>query len=70
MDYIRMAMSRYIIDWHMLGIFKPQIRAILGVDSNAAIFADLSTTLMCICVGKCATFGGFSTNCTSSMTIN
>jgi hypothetical protein len=32
----------------------------MGIDSGAAIFTNLSTTFMCICVRECPTFGGFS----------
>jgi len=65
-----MAISRFIIGWHRLGLSNPKIRAILGVDLGVAIFVDLSATLMCICVGKCPTFGGFLANCIGSMAIN
>ncbi len=54
-----MVVSRFIIGWHKSRTFKPYIRVILGVDSGVAIFVDLSSTFMCICVGKFIAFGGF-----------
>jgi hypothetical protein len=65
-----MAMLRFITDWHSSMTFKPQIKVILGVDLGVAIFANLSTTFMCICVGKSPTFGGFLANCIGNMATN
>jgi hypothetical protein len=42
----------------------------MGVDSGATIFADLSATFMCICVGECPTFGGFLASYISNMATN
>jgi hypothetical protein len=36
---------------------------ILGFDSGVAIFTNLSTAFMRICVGKCPTFGRFVATC-------
>jgi len=65
-----MVVLGFIISWHRSGTFKPYIRVILGVDSGVVIFVDLSSALMCICVGNFLTFGGFLANCTSSMATN
>jgi len=58
------------ITWHRSRTFIPQIRVILGVNSNAIIFANLSITFMCICVGKCPTFGGLSASYIGNMETN
>jgi hypothetical protein len=42
----------------------------MKVDSSVAIFANLSTALMCICIGKCPTFGGLSTSYIGNMATN
>ncbi len=43
--------------------FQTQIMVILGFDSGVAIFTNLSTAFMRICVGKCPTFGRFVATC-------
>jgi hypothetical protein len=65
-----MVVLGFIIGWHRSGIFKPHIKINVGVDLNAAIFVDLSIALMCICVGGCPTFGGFSACYISNMATN
>jgi hypothetical protein len=65
-----MAMSRFIIGWHRSWTFKPHIRVIIIIDLGVAIFVDLLAALMCICVGECPTFGGFSASCISNMATN
>jgi hypothetical protein len=42
----------------------------MGVDSGVVIFVDLLATFMCICVGKCLTFGGFLASCIGNMATN
>jgi hypothetical protein len=42
----------------------------MGVDLSVIIFAYLSIAFMCICVGKCPTFGGFLANFIGSMATN
>jgi hypothetical protein len=49
--------------------FIPHIKAILGINSGATIFANLSVAFIYICVGNCPTFGGFSANCIGNMAI-
>jgi len=63
-------MLRFITSWHKSRTFQPQIRIILGIDSNVAIFVNLYATLMCICVEKCPTFGGFLASCINNMATN
>jgi hypothetical protein len=54
----------------MLRFFRPHIRVILGVDSNAIIFINLLITFMCIYVGKGSTFGGFLASFIGNMATN
>jgi len=69
-SHFKMAMFEFIIGWHRSRTFKPQISVILGVDSSAALFTNLSTTFMCICVKECATFGGFLASYIDNMATN
>lgn len=55
------------IGQHRLGPFIPRIRIFLGVDLCVIAFVDHKDAFMCIYVGKCPTFGGFSTNYINSM---
>jgi hypothetical protein len=52
------------------GLSYPRLMVILGVDSSVVLFLNLSVALMCIYVGKCPTFGGFSANCIGSIATN
>ncbi len=54
----------------MLGILKPQIKVILGINLSAIIFVDLLIAFMCICVGECSTFGGLSAGYIGNMATN
>ncbi len=54
----------------VLRTFRPQIKVILGVDSNVIIFINLSTAFVCIHVGKCPTFREFSISYISNMATN
>ncbi len=65
-----MAVSRFITSLHRLGTFKPHIKVILGVDLGVVIFIHLVATFMCICVGECPMFGGFSASCIGNMATN
>jgi hypothetical protein len=42
----------------------------MGVDLNVTIIVYLSITFMCICVGKCPTFGGFLASSIGNMATN
>jgi hypothetical protein len=53
LGHVKMTMLGFITSLHKSRTFKPW--DILGIDSNATIFANHSTTLMCICVGECPT---------------
>jgi hypothetical protein len=65
-----MVVLGFITNFHRLWTFKPHIKVILGVDLGVVILVDLATTLMCICVGECPTFGGFLANCIGNMATN
>ncbi len=52
------------------GLLHPHIEVILGVDLGVVISIDLVATHMCICVGKCPTFGGFLATCIGNMATN
>jgi hypothetical protein len=65
-----MAMSRSFIGKHRSRFFKFQITIFLGIDLFVAIFANHTNALVCIHVGECPTFGGFSVSYVGNMTPN